>query len=123
MLFGGPLHSRQLVSTEAGYEHGIHRMIVGKRTVHHLVGDAPAAAEFHGPEVHLVHLGRVDPAVRLLDEDALDATPAEIGGEGEPDGSPADNQHRCFKHRSHSRFSLFLTKSCRKGSSHESHSK
>ena len=91
MLPGGPLHSRQLVSAETGYKYGIHRMIVGKRTVHHLVGDPPTAAELHGPEVHLIHLRRVDPAVRLLDEDALDATPAEIGGEGEPDRSPADN--------------------------------
>ena len=96
MFSGGPLHSRQLVSSEAGYKYGIHRMIVGKRTVHHLVGDTPAAAELHGPDIHFLHLGRSDPPVRLLDEKTLDATPAQIGGEGEPDRSPASNQHRCF---------------------------
>jgi hypothetical protein len=32
----------------------------------------------------------------LLNEDALNATPAQIGSEGKPDQSPANNQHRCF---------------------------
>src|SRR5262245_27198202 len=114
ILSSGPLHSRQLVSAKIGYEHGIHRVIVGKRTVHHLVGDAPTAAELHSPDIHLVHLGRVNPPVRLLNEKTLDATPAQIGGEGEPDRSSADDQHGCFTHRNHSRFSLFVTKSCRK---------
>jgi hypothetical protein len=89
-------------------------MIVGKRAVYYLVGDAPTAAKFHGPDIHFVHLGRVDPAVRLLDQDTLDSAPAQIGGESKPDRSPADDQHRCFMHSNHSQVSLFLTKSCRK---------
>ena len=91
MLFGGPLHSRQLVSAETGYEHGIHRMIVGKRTVYDAVSVAPTAAELHGPDIHLIHLGRVDPSIRLLNQDALDTTPSQIGGESEPDRAPADD--------------------------------
>ena len=62
-------------------------MIVGKWTVHHPVGDTPAAAEFHGPDVHLaLHFGRIESGRPFANEDALDATRSQFGGEGEADG-------------------------------------
>jgi len=74
-------HAAELVTEQAGDEHRVERMIAGKRTIHHRVGDAPATAELHRPGIHLVHLRRDDRAVALLDEGAGNAAPAELGRE------------------------------------------
>ena len=57
------------------------------------VGDAPAPAKLHRPNVHLVHFWGDDRTVALLDERAGDTAPAELACEGEPDWSTADDQN------------------------------
>src|SRR5262245_23965086 len=83
----------ELVAGKARHEDDVQRPVGGERTVEHLIGDAPAAAELHRPRVDLVHLRRRDRAVGLLDQLAANATPAEIAGEGEPDRPAADDQN------------------------------
>ena len=74
----------------------VERMVGRERAVEHLVGDAPAPAELHGADVHLVHLRRDDRAVALLDQLAGDAAPAELGGERQTDRPAADDQNGNF---------------------------
>src|SRR5262245_33449495 len=99
MALGNSLGARrapdpaEFVAGKARHEDDVQRPVGGGRTVEHLVGDAPATAEFHRPRVDLVHLRRRDRAVGLLDEFTADATPAEVAGEGEPDRPAADDQN------------------------------
>ena len=63
-----PAHAADLVAGEARDEHHVERIVGRERAIEHLIGDAPAPAEFHGADVHLVHLRRGDGAVGLLDQ-------------------------------------------------------
>ena len=63
-------HAAELVAREARHEGDVERIVRRKRTSMDGVGDAPAPAELHGADVHLVHLGRDDGAVALLDQRA-----------------------------------------------------
>jgi hypothetical protein len=64
----------------------------------HVVRDAPPAAELHGADIHLVHLGGDDRAIALLDQRACDSAPAQLAGEREPDWSTADDEDRGLIH-------------------------
>ncbi len=94
-----PRHAAELMAAEAGDEHHVERIVGRERAVQHLAGDAPAPAELHGADVHLVHLRRGDRAIVLLDQKALHAAPAEIGGECKSDRPAADDQDRNLAHR------------------------
>ena len=88
-----PPHARQFVAGKAGDKDHVERMIVGKRTMAHGIGDAPAPAEFHGAGIDLVHFRRGDRAVALLDEFAANSAPAKLGPKRQSDRSTADDQH------------------------------
>jgi hypothetical protein len=79
---------------KAGHEHNVERMIGGKRTIAHRIGNAPAPAELHGANIDLVHFRRGDDAVALLNQLTGDAAPAEFVRKREPDRTAADDQHR-----------------------------
>ncbi len=64
----------------------------------HVVRDGPPAAELHGADIHLVHLGGNDRAIALLDQRACDSAPAQLAGEREPDRSTADDEDRGLIH-------------------------
>lgn len=49
----------------------------------HHVGNPPAPAKLHGPDVHLVHLRGNDGAVALFDQCAGDPTPTEFARKAE----------------------------------------
>ena len=95
----------ELVAGEARDEHRVAGVVARERAVVHLVGDAPAPAELHGADVHLVHLRRDDGAVALLDQQAGHAAPAELARERQTDRPAADDQNRNFLHSTHSQVS------------------
>src|SRR5262249_49506609 len=68
-----------------------------KRAVLNRIGNAPAPAEFHGPDVHLVHFRGRNRAVGLLDKRAGNTAPAEFDREREAHRAASDNQHRDFR--------------------------
>ena len=90
----GPFDARDLEAGQRGQiENGV-RIVLGRAGLAHLVGDAPAPEELHGAGVLGVGAGMRDGAVALLDQQARDAAPAEIGGEAEADRPPSDDQDR-----------------------------
>ena len=91
-------HAAELVARKAGHERHIEWIIRRERAAVHGVGDAPAPAELHGADIHLVHLRGDDRAVALLDQRAGNAAPAELACKREPDWSAADDQDRRFRH-------------------------
>jgi hypothetical protein len=98
----GSRHAADLVAVKARHEHHVKRIVGGERAVQHLVGDAPAPAELHRADVDLVHLGRGDRAVGLLDQLAADAAPAEVGRECEAHRPAADDKNGNCAHSKHS---------------------
>ena len=91
---GRPWHAAELVTGKVRDEHDIHRVVRREWTVLYGFGNAPAPAEFHGPDVHLVHFRGRNRAVSLLNERAGNAAPAELDRERKTHRAASDNQHR-----------------------------
>ena len=100
----------ELITREAGHEGHVERIVRRKRTGVDVIGDAPPPAELHRPDIHLVHLGRDDAAVALLDELAGDAAPAKLGGERKADRPAADDQYGNSLHSFHGRSASQMVK-------------
>src|SRR5262245_64840031 len=64
----------------------------------HCVCNAPAPAELHRADVHLIHLRGDDAAVTLLDEHTGNSAPAEFARERQADRSATDDQNGSFLH-------------------------
>ncbi len=93
---GRPLDAADFVARQAGEVQDGRREVRRRPRGAHLVGDAPAAAELHRARVHRVGPRVVDRAVALLDQQALDAAPAEIGGEPQPHRPAAEDKYGCL---------------------------
>src|SRR4051812_40647772 len=90
---GGMLEARYLMAVHTRDEDVVARVIAWEpRAIAHLVGDAPAAQMLARAGIDQIRGGKVDAAVALLDEEAANAAPAELGGEREA-GRPAAGDH------------------------------
>jgi hypothetical protein len=98
-------NAAELIAAEARHEYGVAGVVARERAVVHPVGDAPAPAELHGADIHLVHFRRDDGAVALLDQQARHAAPAKLAGERKADRTATDDQYRNVLY-SHARFSF-----------------
>ena len=87
-------HAAELVALHVGHEHAVERPVGGKSPIAHLVDDAELAAELHGADADLQHLGGAELVLALLDQQRRDAAPAEIGRKRKPDRAAAGDQHR-----------------------------
>ena len=114
---GRPVDAGDLVTLKAGDVDDVERKIGRRAGVADLIGDAPTAAELHRPRIHGIGAGVKDVAVTLLDQQALDPAPTQIGGERKADRTAADDENghfgcaalRCFRQES---ISLSMPKFC-----------
>ena len=101
----GPLDARNFKAGECReIENGV-RDSPRRAGLAHPVGDAPAPEELHGARVFGVGARMRDGAVALLDQQALDAAPAEIGRKAEADRPASDDQDRSVGIACHRLFS------------------
>ena len=105
----GPLDARDLEARQRReIEHGV-RIVLRRAGLAHLVRDPQPPEELHGAGILGIGAGMRDGAVALLDQEAFDAAPTEIGGKAEAHRSSADDQHGCVGDIHHRLFSITMT--------------